>query len=131
MYHSFVESPDMMNVYNGNTITDENGFATIELPNWFDALNRDFRYQLTTIGSFADVMIFQEVRDNKFIIQSDQPHIKVSWQITGIRQDPYANENRIEVEVEKEAHNKGKYLHPEAWSPRQGRQLERVSALSR
>ena len=29
------------------------GFATVELPEWFEALNRDFRYQLTVIGDGA------------------------------------------------------------------------------
>lgn len=48
--HSFVESPDMMNVYNGNITTDRHGLATITLPDYFEALNRDFRYQLTVIG---------------------------------------------------------------------------------
>ena len=38
LYHSFVESPDMMNIYNGNITTDANGFATVEMPDWFEAL---------------------------------------------------------------------------------------------
>ena len=117
LYHSFVESPDMMNVYNGNTTTDENGISIIVLPDWFDALNRDFRYQLTTIGSFAQVMIKEELNNNQFSIQSSAPHTKVSWQITGIRQDPYANENRIQVEVPKTGDERGTYLHPEARRP--------------
>ncbi len=50
LQHSFVESPDMMNVYNGNIRTDANGEATVMLP-LFEALNRDFRYQLTVIGN--------------------------------------------------------------------------------
>jgi hypothetical protein len=37
--HSFVESPDMLNIYNGNITTDEKGEATITLPEWFEALN--------------------------------------------------------------------------------------------
>jgi hypothetical protein len=55
LYHSFVESPDMMNVYNGNVTTDSRGFAHITMPDWFEALNGDFRYQLTTIGQPAQV----------------------------------------------------------------------------
>ena len=53
LYHSFVESPDMMNVYNGNVVTDKRGMATVVLPEYFEALNSDFRYQLTVIGRFA------------------------------------------------------------------------------
>src|ERR1051326_7633507 len=49
--HSFVESPDMKNVYDGVVILDEKGEAEIELPDWFGILNKDFRYQLTAIGA--------------------------------------------------------------------------------
>ena len=38
--------------------------------------------------------------------------MKVSWQVTGIRQDPYANSHRIQVEKQKETEHIGKYLHP-------------------
>ena len=48
--HSFVEAPDMMNIYNGNVILDANREAWVELPDWFEALNQDYRYQLTAIG---------------------------------------------------------------------------------
>jgi predicted phage tail protein len=112
LYHSFVESPDMMNVYNGNVTTDANGLATVELPDYFEALNRDFRYQLTTIGGFAQLTIEREVANNTFSIRSDKPNVKVSWQVTGIRQDAHANQFRIVPTVEKEDKNKGKYLCP-------------------
>ncbi|MCP4711507.1 MAG: hypothetical protein GY869_23050, partial [Planctomycetes bacterium] len=81
--HSFVESPDMMNVYNGNIETDSDGYATVELPEYFDALNRDFRYQLTVIGQFAQAIIAEKITENHFVIQTDKPNVEVSWQITG------------------------------------------------
>ena len=112
LYHSFVESPDMMNIYNGNITTDANGYATISMPDYFDALNKDFRYQLTAIGTFAQAIVKEELKDNQFIIQTSVPKTKVSWQVTGVRQDAYANAHRVQPEVEKEAANKGKYLHP-------------------
>jgi hypothetical protein len=112
LYHSFVESPDMMNIYNGNITTDANGYATVAMPSYFDALNKDFRYQLTVIGTFAQAIIKEELKGNSFVIQTSQPNVKVSWQVTGVRQDAYANAHRVQAEVEKEARNKGKYLHP-------------------
>lgn len=114
--HSFVESPDMMNIYNGNVVTDSRGMATIQLPSYFMALNKDFRYQLTAIGEFAQVIVKEKIKDNKFVIQSDKPNIEVSWQITGIRNDPYAVKNRIVDEVEKTGVAKGKYLYPELYN---------------
>jgi len=62
LYHSFVESPDMMNIYNGNVVLDANGEAVVGLPDWFGALNRDFRYQLTCIGGFAPVYMPRKSR---------------------------------------------------------------------
>ena len=115
LQHSFVESPDMMNVYNGNVTTDASGHAVVELPEYFDALNKDFRYQLTVIGTFAQAIIEQEIKGNEFVIATDQPNVKVSWQVTGVRQDPYAEAHRIEVEVDKPAHEQGKYQHPELY----------------
>jgi hypothetical protein len=113
LYHSFVESPDMMNVYNGNVTLDGDGEATVELPDWFEALNRDFRYQLTSIGSFAPVYISKEIEDGEFEIAGGRPEQKISWQVTGIRQDAWANANRIPLEAEKKHEDRGRYLHPE------------------
>lgn len=112
LYHSFVESPDMMNIYNGNITTDANGNAIVKLPEYFSALNKDFRYQLTVIGTFANAIVSQEVKNNTFEIKTDKPSVKVSWQVTGIRKDNYANAHRVIPEVEKEPEMKGRYLHP-------------------
>jgi hypothetical protein len=115
LYHSFVESPDMMNVYNGNVTTDATGESVVQLPEWFDALNRDFRYQLTVVGQFAQAMVARKVEGNRFAIRTDKPHVEVSWQVTGIRKDPFAEKNRIPVEEDKPEAERGSYLHPEAW----------------
>ena len=115
LYHSFVESSDMMNVYNGNVLLDAGGEAVVSLPNWFEALNKDFRYQLTCIGGFAGVYIADEITDNRFTIAGGKPGMKVSWQVTGVRRDPFANQNRIKVEEDKPEGERGYYLHPEAY----------------
>ena len=116
LYHSFVESPDMMNIYNGNTTTDATGKAIVKLPDYFEALNMEFRYQLTVIGSFAQAIVNKEVTNNQFEIATNQPNVKVSWQVTGVRHDAYANQNRIPNTVEKDAKNKGTYVHPKAFN---------------
>jgi hypothetical protein len=113
--HSFVESPDMLNIYNGNVTTGADGFATVTLPDWFEALNRDFRYQLTVIGQFAQAIVAEEIQGNQFRIQTDKPEVKVSWQVTGIRHDPFAEAYRIPVEEDKAGAEKGHYLYPEVY----------------
>lgn len=113
LYHSFVESPDMMNVYNGNATTDANGMAIISLPSYFEAENIDFKYQLTCIGQFAQAIVKEEVANNQFTVQTDKPNVKVSWQVTGVRNDKWAQSRRVVPEVEKKGAEKGRYLHPE------------------
>ena len=115
LIHSFVESPEMMNVYNGNITTDSNGMATVVLPDYFESNNKDFRYQLTAINQFAQCIIKEEVSNNSFVIQTNVPNVKVSWQVTGVRNDPYANQNRIKPVVDKTESEKGLYLHPEVY----------------
>jgi hypothetical protein len=99
--HSFVESPDMKNIYDGIVTLDKNGEAAIRLPDWFQALNQDFRYQVSCIGKPAPVYIAQEIRNNMFKIAGGRPGLRVSWQVTGTRHDAYANANRIPVEEKK------------------------------
>jgi hypothetical protein len=89
--------------------------ATVSLPDYFEALNRDFRYQLTVIGQFAQAIVAQKVAGNRFVIRTSKPGVEVSWQVTGIRQDAYANAERIPVEEAKPANEQGYYLHPEVF----------------
>ncbi|MCM3874856.1 MAG: hypothetical protein NEA02_00405 [Thermoanaerobaculia bacterium] len=125
LYHSFVESPDMMNIYNGLVTTDERGYATVELPEWFEALNRDFRYQLTVLDetdgdSFVHSKIVKGVSSKRFTLRTSAPHARVSWQVTGIRKDAWAESHRIPVEEVKAESERGRFLHPRE----HGRQVE-------
>jgi hypothetical protein len=101
-----------MNIYNGNVTTDAKGVAVVELPAYFEALNRDPRYQLTVMGVMAQAIIESEIADNEFTIRTSEPNVKVSWQVTGIRQDAYALAHPVVVEEEKNAAERGRYLHP-------------------
>jgi hypothetical protein len=113
LYHSFVESPDMMNVYNGNVVLDGRGEAVIEMPEWFEALNRDFRYQLTAIGAPGPGLhVADKVSGNRFRIAGGTAGLEVSWQVTGIRKDAFAEAHRIPVEQDKTEEERGTYLHP-------------------
>jgi hypothetical protein len=116
LYHSFVESPDMMNVYNGNVLLDANGQAWVELPEWFETVNGEFRYQLTPIGRAAPGLhISKKISDNRFQIAGGEAGMEISWQVTGIRHDPSAKANRIPVEEYKPANERGYYLQPSVY----------------
>ena len=107
----------MKNIYDGTVITDADGKAIVELPAYFEALNKDFRYQLTAIRQFAQAIVLEEISNNKFIIKTDRPNVKISWQVTGIRKDAFAEKHRIVPEVEKDKNEKGKYLYPDNYEP--------------
>jgi hypothetical protein len=123
--HSFVESPDMKNVYDGVVVLDNKGKAEIKLPDWFGILNKDFRYQLTAIGAPGpNLYIAEEIsntttsnknNNSRFKVAGGTSGMKVSWQVTGIRRDPWANANRIQVEEDKPAKERGYYLHPDVY----------------
>ena len=111
--HSFVESPDMKNIYDGMVVLDASGEAEVKLPDWFEALNTDFRYQLTCIEGYAPVYIAREIHDHSFTIAGGKAGLKISWQVTGTRQDAWAKAHRVKVEIEKPVEEQGYYLAPE------------------
>ncbi len=122
LFHSFLESPDVKNIYDGIATLDEKGEATIKLPNYFLALNKDFRYLATPIGEPApNLYLSMEIRKSflnffgspVFKISGGEANQKISWQVTGIRHDPFILKYPIIVEVEKgpdEIVDKGKYI---------------------
>jgi hypothetical protein len=113
LWHSLVESPDMKTIYDGVVMLDDDGSAVVGLPAWFEALNRDFRYQLTPLGGPApNLHISEGVRENRFSIAGGLAHMNVSWQVTGIRHDPYAEQHRIPVEEQKSDEHRGMFIHP-------------------
>ena len=132
LYHSFVESPDMKNIYDGIVVIDSNGEAKIDFPDWFGALNKEFRYQLTAVGAPGpNLHIAEEISDtatdssnsssnptinnSRFRIAGGTSGMKVSWQVTGIRRDPWANANRIQVEEKKPDKEQGYYIYPDLY----------------
>lgn len=125
LYHASVESSEMMNIYTGNAILDGNGAATIALPDWFEALNGDFRYQLTAIGAAAPGLhVAAEVANNQFSIAGGAPGMKVSWQVTAVRHDAFAKAHPLVVEQEKNANERGFYIHPELYGQSNDKQIE-------
>jgi hypothetical protein len=124
LVHAAVQSSEMMNIYSGNVTTDELGIATVSLPDWFEAENGDFRYQLTTIGRDAHAWVSQEVANGQFKIATNATNVKVSWQITAVRQDAYAKAHPLVAEQVKPAKERGFYQHPELFGQPKEKQTE-------
>jgi hypothetical protein len=116
LVHASIESSEMVNIYSGNVVTDELGNAVVKLPDWFEAENGDFRYQLTVLGGrFAQAIVSTEIHDHQFTISTNATGVKVSWQVTGVRQDAYAKAHPLVVEEPKGDRERGFYIHPELY----------------
>jgi trimeric autotransporter adhesin len=113
--HFAIESNEVLNTYSGNVTTDGSGAVTVELPEYFEALNTNYRYQLTVIGQFAQAIVSQEIQNNHFVIKTDKPSVKVSWQVMGVRSDANAKAHPVPVEEDKPEQERGHYLTPEVF----------------
>lgn len=116
--HFAIESNEVLNVYRGNVILNSNGEATVTLPNYFEAINTNFSYNLTAIGSKSEVYIKEEIQNNQFKIAGGLPNQKISWQVYAERNDAYLQQfpEKRAVEINKKANESGKYLIPELFN---------------
>ncbi len=103
LVHTSVESSEMMNIYSGNVVTDELGLATVTLPDWFQAENTDFRYQLTVPPAVDSPRQSSRKRLPTTSSRLERLECEGSWQITAVRQDNHAKAHPVIVEQEKPA----------------------------
>ncbi|GIV09307.1 MAG: hypothetical protein KatS3mg019_1398 [Fimbriimonadales bacterium] len=116
--HFCAEAPEPMNFYSGNVVTDAQGYATVTLPDYFETINRDFRYQLTVVDDsdeFILAKVVRKIQNNRFVIRTSKPYVEVSWEVKAIRNDRWVQEYGFQTEQAKEDDIKGKYLHPELY----------------
>ncbi len=124
LFHASVESSELKTIYDGTVTLDAGGEAVVQLPEWFEALNEHFRYQLTCVGDYAPVYIAQKIRNHSFRIAGGKPGLEVSWQVTGIRHDAFATAHPLVVEVDKPERERGYFLHPELHGAGKERSIE-------
>jgi hypothetical protein len=124
LYHAAIESSEVLNIYSGNVVTNQNGEAVVLLPDWFEAINRDFRYQLTVVGTFAQAIVSDEVHNNRFKIRTNTAGVRVSWQVTAVRSDAAIRKHPFKAEEDKPERERGTYLIPEAYGLTEDRGVE-------
>jgi hypothetical protein len=124
LVHAAIESSEVLNIYSGNITTDANGEASVSLPDWFEAVNKDYRYQLTIVGTFAQAIVADEIKNNRFTIKTSAPNVKVSWQVTGVRSDAGLMKRPFKVEENKPEQERGTYLDPAAYNQPEERGTE-------
>lgn len=117
--HFSIESNEILNMYRGNATFDSNGKAIIQLPTYFNAINKEFSYQLTAVGAaMPNLYIAEKINNNNyFIISGGLAGKEVSWSIYAQRNDKYVQEHpeKIIDEIEKKDYQKGKYFDPTSW----------------
>lgn len=115
--HASIESNEILNLYRGVSTFDNSGEAVVQLPDYYEAINKNASYQLTPIGAaMPNIYIAEEVKNGSFMIAGGVPGKKVSWTITAERNDPYIRYNsEIRNMVVDKGADRGRYLSPEAY----------------
>lgn len=116
--HFSIESNEVLNIYRGTAAFDQNGQAVIQLPAWFDAVNKNASYQLTPIGGYAPIFIAEKIKDGRFVIAGGTSGMEVSWAVYAERNDPYLQQHpeARQVEEVKPERETGKYLRPDLYN---------------
>jgi hypothetical protein len=114
--HFCIEAPEPYNLYRGTVTLDANGEAWVQLPDYFEAINRDASYHLTPIGAaMPNLHVAVEIQGNRFKIAGGAPFKKVSWEVKAVRNDPWVQQYGYQTEQEKPKEYQGLYLHPELY----------------
>jgi hypothetical protein len=128
LVHSFVEAPEMLNVYSGTVTLNSRGRATVRLPRYFEVENSEHRYQLTPLGGPApNLHVSRTVDRNRFSIAGGGSGQQVCWQVSGVRQDAWAKANPLRVEPLKARRDQGKFLTPKAHGRRASAGIHHLS----
>jgi len=128
LQHNAVEGPGYYTFYHGNVVLDEKGEGWVQLPDYFEALNTEVSYNLTTVGGYAPVYVAQEVQGNRFLVAGGKAGLKVSWQVTANRNDPYAQQHPYQAAVAKSAEERGHYYYPEGYGQPETMSVSRINA---
>ena len=128
LQHNAVEGPGYYTFYHGNVVLDEKGEGWVQLPDYFEALNTEVSYNLTTVGGYSPVYVAQEVQGNRFLVAGGKAGLKVSWQVTANRNDPYAQQHPYQAAVAKSAEERGHYYYPEGYGQPETMSVSRINA---
>lgn len=120
LLHYSTESPYPQNFYSGNATTDANGYAWVTLPDYFEEINTNYKYQLTIVddrdaADFVAVKVSKKIRQNRFQIRTSAPNVEVSWRVEADRNDLYVRRKQPKDVLDKEGPEIGTYQHPELY----------------
>jgi hypothetical protein len=121
--HSVIESPEMMNVYKGNSKTLKDGsgqaYTKVKMADWFTALNgndlKDYSFSITPLNGFCGEYYVDNTLisiEGSFIIRT-QRECEFSYVVYSVRHDKFAEAHRVQVETVKDEPG---YIHEELWT---------------
>jgi hypothetical protein len=73
--------------YSGEAWTDGEGRAIVVLPSFVRTHRAGFEYELTPVDSGCSATVAEEIVADRFTITTDEPHVKVAWRVTALRED--------------------------------------------
>jgi hypothetical protein len=76
-----------METFSGEVWTDGRGYATVALPRGARAFHGNLEYELRPLTHGVTAAIAAQLIDGRFTIETDEPHVKVAWRVTGRRPD--------------------------------------------
>ncbi len=131
LLHYSLESPEPQNVYNGVVQLNADGEAAVRLPDYFELINADFRYQLTAIGGPAPLLhIASEIEHGVFTIAGGMPGMKVSWEVKARRNDRFVQQMGAPVEMHKGPAERGLYLMPQLYGQPESKRIHNHPATT-
>jgi hypothetical protein len=132
--HFSIESDEVLNLYRGTIKLDDKGEAIITLPSYFHLVNKDFSYQLTSIGvASPNLFVSKEISEGKFSIAGGKPGQKVSWTVYADRNDPYVQQHPEStiVEGDKTEAEKGKYIQPTIYGKPDSKKMNATPSMKK
>jgi hypothetical protein len=76
-------SPADTVAYHGEVWTDARGYATVRLPAEAGPLEPPLEYELRDLEPASSARITAELKNGRFTVATDLPHVKVAWRISG------------------------------------------------
>jgi hypothetical protein len=68
--------------YHGEVWTDGRGYATVRLPAEAGPLEPPLEYELRDLEPPSSARVTAELKDGRFTIATEQPHVKVAWRVS-------------------------------------------------
>jgi hypothetical protein len=75
--------------FRGEVWTDGDGRAVVVLPPFVRAHRAGFEYELSALGSDSSAVVTEEIVDDRFVIATEEPHVKVAWRVTALRETTF------------------------------------------